>query len=67
MYPVFALDAVTGLESVSTVLTAVWGGIGSVVDTISGKPLLLIPLGVVVAGGAIGLAKGLMGTRRKRR
>lgn len=65
--PVFALDAVTGLESVQTVLTAIWGGIGSVVSTIGSTPVLLIPVGFVIAGGAIGLAKVLMGTRRKRR
>lgn len=50
-----------------TLMTAVWGGITGVVDTITGQPLLLIPVGFTFAGGAIGLAKSLMGTRRRRR
>lgn len=57
----------TGLESLVTCLTAIWSGVGSVVSTITAKPLLLIPVGMVFAGGVIGLAKGLMGTRRRRR
>ena len=54
-------------EAFTAVLTAVWGGIASVVDTIVTEPLLLIPVGVGFAGGVIGLAKGLMGVRRRRR
>lgn len=50
-----------------TLMTAVWGGIGDVVETITGTALLLIPVGFTFAGGAIGLAKSLMGTRRRRR
>lgn len=53
--------------SFGTLLTAIWDGIGEVVTTITGSPLLLIPVGMGFAGGVIGLAKGLMGTRRRRR
>lgn len=51
----------------TTVLAAVWTAVGDVVTTITSQPLLLIPVGVGFAGAAIGLAKSLMGTRRKRR
>lgn len=51
----------------TTVLAAVWDAVGDVVTTITSQPLLLIPVGVGFAGAAIGLAKSLMGTRKKRR
>lgn len=51
----------------TTTLAEVWSGIGTVVTTITGQPLLLIPVALGFAGGVIGLAKGLMGTRRRRR
>ena len=51
----------------TTVLSAVWDGIGGVVDTIKAEPLLLIPIGLAFAGACIGLAKKLMGTGRKKR
>ena len=54
-------------EYFQTVLSAVWAGIGGVVTTISSTPLLLIPVGVAFAGACIGLAKGLMGVRRRKR
>ena len=54
-------------ETFETLLAAVWAGIASVVSTITGSPLLLIPVGLGFAGGVIGLAKGLMGTRRRRK
>lgn len=49
------------------VLTQVFSTMGDVVTTISSQPLLLIPVGVGFAGSVIGLAKSLMGTKRKRR
>lgn len=48
-------------------LSEVWTQIGSVVTTISASALLLIPVGFAFVGGVIGLAKGLMGTKRGRR
>lgn len=51
----------------TALIAEIWAEIGSVVDTIVGSPLLLIPVGLGFAGGVIGLAKGLMGTRRRRR
>lgn len=48
-------------------LSEVWTQIGSVVTTISNTSLLLIPVALAFAGGAISLAKSLMGTKRRRR
>lgn len=45
-----------GMESLSTVTTFLWTEIGNVVDTIVSTPILLIPVGLFLAGGAIGLA-----------
>lgn len=67
MLPIVALDAVTMPEAFTAVVTQVFTTLGSVVSTISSQPLLLIPVGVGFAGAAIGLAKSLMGTRRKRK
>lgn len=53
--------ATTGMESVTTVVTFLWGQITQVVTTITSQPLLLIPVGLFVAGGAIGLAKRFIG------
>lgn len=54
--------AVTGMESIGTVATFLWDQVESVVTTISTSPLLLIPVGIFVAGAAIGLAKRFIGT-----
>lgn len=59
------LDAVTMPDGFTVVVTAVFSTISQVVTTIKTEPLLLIPIGVGFAGAAIGLAKGLMGVRRK--
>lgn len=54
-------------EQFLAVVTQIFTTIGEVVTTISSKPLLLIPVAFTFAGGGIGLAKSLMGSRRKRR
>ena len=50
-------------ESFTTVATEVWAQVGNVVTTITANPILLIPIGLTFAGGAIAIAKKLM--RRK--
>ena len=51
----------TGLGTAfSAVASTLWTQVGTVVSTISGQPLLLIPIGFVFVGGAIGIAKRLM-------
>ena len=49
------------LSSVKTVTTFMWTEIGTVVSTIVSTPLLLLPIGFMVAGAAIGLAKRFIG------
>lgn len=67
MFPVVILTSVTMGESFSATFSQIWASIGSLMTTITSQPLLLIPVALVFAGGVIGLAKGLMGTRRRRR
>lgn len=59
MNPMLLTD--TALDSVKTVSTFLWTEIGQVVTTIVSTPLLLIPVGIFVAGAAIGLAKRFIG------
>lgn len=54
-------------EAFSTLLTEVWSQVNTTVTTISSNAILLIPVGFVFVGGVIGIAKSLMGTRRKGR
>lgn len=51
----------TGMESVGTVASFLWEQVSTVVTTITSSPLLLIPVGIFVAGAAIGLAKRFIG------
>lgn len=53
--------AATGMESITTVVTFLWGQVTQVVTTIVSTPLLLIPVGIFVAGAAVGLAKRFIG------
>ncbi len=48
------------LDSVKEVVTYMFTIVGEVVTTIADKPLLLIPVGIFLAGGGIGLAKRLI-------
>lgn len=50
-----------GLDNVGAVAEFLWSQIGDVVTTIVSTPLLLIPVGIFVAGAAIGLAKRFIG------
>lgn len=62
MLPTFLnASATTGMESITTVVTFLWAQVGQVVTTIVSTPLLLIPVGLFVAGGAVGLAKRFIG------
>lgn len=53
--------AVTGLENIGTVASFLWEQIGEVVTTITSSPLLLLPVGIFVAGACVGLAKRFIG------
>lgn len=54
-------------EAFITLVSEIWTQMGTTVTTITGSPILLIPVGFVFAGGVIGIAKSLMGTRRRGR
>lgn len=43
------------IASLSTVVTAIFGWVGTVASTIVSTPLLLITTGFLVLGGAIGI------------
>ena len=49
------------------VVTYIFSLLTQVTTTIATNALLLIPIGVSISGAAIGLAKRLMGTGRRRR
>ncbi len=49
------------MDYVVNVMSTLWTQIGKVVDTISESPLLLIPVGIFVAGAVIGLAQRFIG------
>ena len=53
--------AATGLETLQTVFTAVTGWMGSIATVITSEPIYMIPIGIFVVGGAIGLAGRLIG------
>lgn len=63
--PVLLTETIQGgansLEAVKTVTDFMWSEVGTVVTTIMSTPLLLIPVGFMVAGAAIGLAKRFIG------
>lgn len=61
MNPVLLTGTTDGLTNVGTVADFLWDQIGNVVTTIVSTPLLLIPVGIFVAGAAIGLAKRFIG------
>lgn len=58
---VSATSGENGLSNVGVVAEFLWTQIASVVTTIVSTPLLLIPVGIFVAGAAIGLAKRFIG------
>lgn len=43
------------IASLSTVVTAVFGWVATICETIVGQPLLLLTVGFLVLGGAIGI------------
>lgn len=50
-----------GLDTLKTVYEWLMTGIATVCSTIATTPLLLLPVGLFVAGGMIGLAKRFIG------
>ena len=48
------------ITDLSTVVTAIFGWIGTVCSTITSTPLLLLTVGFLVLGGAIGMVGRLL-------
>lgn len=48
------------MDNLSTVLTSIWGWITTGLTTITSSPILLIGLGIFVAGAVIGLVYRLI-------
>lgn len=55
------------METVLGIVSSVWTQIGELVTFVLANPILLIPIAMGFAGSIIGLAKGLMGIRRRGR
>lgn len=55
------MEASSGLTTLGTIFTQIMTWVGSLVTTIAGEPLLLIPVGIFVVGAVIGLASRLIG------
>lgn len=56
-----ALEGDAGLATLGTVYTQLMTWMATIVSTISSTPLLLLPVGIFVAGAMIGLAKRFIG------
>lgn len=57
----FALEVTaTPMENLTSVLTAIWGWITTALTTVTSSPILLIGLGIFVAGAVIGLVYRLI-------
>lgn len=59
--PVMAVEVNGSLDALKTVFSWLLTGIGDVVSTIAATPLLLLPVGLFVCGGIIGLSKRFIG------
>lgn len=55
------MEGATGMENLGTLFTTITGWMGTMVDTIIAEPILLLPVGFMVVGGAIGLCSRLIG------
>lgn len=51
----------TGMSAITTLFTTITGFMGDIITTIVSNPLFLLPVGIMVVGAVIGLAKRLIG------
>lgn len=61
-YNLLSGESLGGLDAVTTVVDFLFDQFTNLVQTIASTPLLLIPVGIFMAGAVIGLAKRLIGT-----
>lgn len=57
----YLLEASTGLTTLGSIFTQIMTWVSSLVTTIAGEPLLLLPVGIFAVGAVIGLASRLIG------
>lgn len=50
----------TAITNLTSVLSSIWGWITTGLDTVTGSPILLLGLGIFVAGAVIGLVYRLI-------
>lgn len=55
------------ITAVTDIVTVIWTQMGTLVSQIIANPVLLFPIAFVFAGSVVGIAKSLLGIRRKRR
>ena len=55
------MEEVSVMETLATLFTQIMTWVTSLVTTISGQPLLLLPVGIFIVGAVIGLASRLIG------
>lgn len=60
MIPIALEVTSTPMENLTSVLTAIWGWITTALTTVTSSPILLIGLGIFVAGAVIGLVYRLI-------
>lgn len=53
-------DATTGMEALTTVVTWLTTQFSTMLETIISTPILLLPIGIFIAGAIIGLAHRLI-------
>lgn len=60
MIPTALEVTATPMENLTSVLTAIWGWITTALTTVTSSPILLLGLGIFVAGAVIGLVYRLI-------
>lgn len=59
MIPIEATPLATFLENAGTVITKMWSWVADVANTVVSTPIYFVPIGIFLAGAAVGLFKRL--------
>lgn len=59
MVTIEATTLSTFLESAGTVITQMWSWVSTVAETVVSTPIYFVPIGIFLAGAAVGLFKRL--------
>lgn len=63
----FAMEGDTGITAMSTAADAILDMVGTVYDTATAHPIMMIPIAAAVIGTAVGIFRALTGQRRRKR